>query len=423
MIDVLLSLAFVLGLTLTVFTIVRLLMVPSALRYEARHPRQPVDAPLVAGSIFTEPPLVSVVVPAYNEAVVIEHCVRSVVRSHYQPLEVVLVDDGSTDDTYQRMLALAAELPEVRAITQPNAGKGAALNTGIAASHGSVAMLVDADGIFRPDTVTEMVRAFDADRVGAVCGDDRPVNLNRVQTRFLALIGHLGTGLMRRALSELRVLPIVSGNTGAYRRDVLEQTGELREDTVGEDLELTWRVHRAGYLVRFAPRALVYAESPSTFRGLWRQRVRWARGLLETVRVHRSMIGNPRYGRFGMYLALNALTQIGVPILQVVLLAITLGLFFTGDMTVPTSVWAWVFFVGLPLAVLLLILALWLNRAFRDLRYAWTLPLWPVYSITMSLCMLRALWLELRKAESRWNKLDRTGVVSIPSPPVDGSPS
>jgi cellulose synthase/poly-beta-1,6-N-acetylglucosamine synthase-like glycosyltransferase len=275
-------------------------------------------------------------------------------------------------------------------------------------------MMVDADGVFGPDTISGLVHSFDDERIGAVCGNDRPVNLNRVQTCFLSLISHLGTGLMRRALDQLHCLPIVSGNIGAFRRDVLDLTGPLDEYTVGEDLELTWRVHKAGYRIAFAPHSLVYAESPSTVRGLWKQRVRWARGLLQTTATHLGLIGNPRYGTFGPYLAFNFFTQLLVPVLQIVALIVLAVLAATGDLTrVPATFWAWVLFFGLPLAVALLALSVAVDDAWADLRFAWTLPLWPFYSILMSCAMVWAMWLEFRRAENRWNKLDRTGVVSV----------
>jgi cellulose synthase/poly-beta-1,6-N-acetylglucosamine synthase-like glycosyltransferase len=219
---------------------------------------------------------------------------------------------------------------------------------------------------------------------------------------------------VRRALDVLRCLPIVSGNTGAFRRDVLERTGPLREDTVGEDLELTWRVYRAGYRVAFAPRALVHAESPSTLRGLWKQRVRWARGLLQSVRRHRDMIGNPRYGVFGPYLALTVATQVLLPVLQVAAFVVLVVLASMGDTSdLPDTALGVVLFTGLALSVVLLLVAVLLDRSPGDLRHAWTLPLWPFYSAVMSLVMLRALWLELSGADNRWNKLDRTGTISV----------
>ncbi|GAA1732525.1 glycosyltransferase family 2 protein [Isoptericola hypogeus] len=413
MVSVLTALLLVLGLSLLVVGVVRLAFVPSALVFEARQRRAP-TGPAGYGPLFAEPPLVSVVVPAYDEAVVIENCVRSVLRSDYPRYEVICVDDGSSDDTFVRMEALAAAHPEVTAVRQENAGKGAALNTGIAAASGDVLLLVDADGLFRPDTITRMLRGFRDPGVGAVCGSDRPVNLDRVQTRLLALISHVGTGLMRRALDVLGCLPVVSGNIGAFRREVLDRTGPLRTDTLGEDLELTWRVHREGYRVTFAPDALVYAESPSTLRGLWRQRVRWARGLLQATELHRSMIGRTRYRAFGIYLAYNTLAQIVAPFVQVlamVVLAVLVAV--DGPGSLPASWWGWILFLGLPLSLGLLLLAVLLDRAPGDLRQLWTVVLWPAYSLMMTFVMLEAARRELGNAENRWDKLDRSGTVSV----------
>jgi len=237
--DLLVAIGAIFGVMVLVVGAVRLAQVPFALVHAARFRPLPAEAPPEAGSIFEKAPAISVIVPAYNEGVVLENCLRSIVRSDYPDFEVICVDDGSTDETFALADRLAAELPCLTAVNQQNAGKGAALNRGIALARGDVLVLVDADGIFGPTTLTEMVRGFTDPRIGAVCGDDRPVNLDRVQTRFLALISHVGTGLLRRALHVLGMLPVVSGNTGAFRRDVLEQTGPLRTDTLGEDLELT----------------------------------------------------------------------------------------------------------------------------------------------------------------------------------------
>jgi len=415
MIDLLGATITVIGVTMLVAGLIRLAFVPFAFVHELRHRGGRDDsAPVTEGTIFDEPPMVTVVVPAYNEEVVIDHCLRSIMRSAYDRYEVIAVDDGSGDGTFARMQALAAEYPRITAVTQENAGKGAALNTGIARARGQVILLVDADGLFGPHTITRMLRGFTEESVGAVCGNDRPVNLDRFQTRFLALISHLGTGMMRRAMSQLRCLPVVSGNIGAFRADVLAATGPLREDTVGEDLELTWRVYGVGRRITFAPHALLYAESPSTPRALWRQRVRWARGLLQVTRLHRRMVGNPRYGMFGMYLVYNTVTQVAVPFLQLFSVLLLAGFAFAGRVpAVPTDLWQVLIFVGLPLSVLLLVLAVLLDREPRDLRHAWTLPVWPIYSSAMTLVMIRAVWLELRGAENRWNKLNRTGTVSI----------
>jgi cellulose synthase/poly-beta-1,6-N-acetylglucosamine synthase-like glycosyltransferase len=348
--------------------------------------------------------------------VVLENCVRSIMATSYPRTEVIVVDDGSSDDTPAVMAALGREFPQVRMLHQANAGKGAALNHGAAVSSGEVLVFVDADSLFQEDTLQRMLEGFDDENVGAVCGDDRPVNLDRVLTRLLTVISHIGTGLVRRSLSLLGCLPIVSGNSGAFRREVFAEVGGFDEDTVGEDLELTWRVHRAGRQVRFAPRALVLAESPSTVLGLWKQRVRWARGLLETTVRRAGMIGNPRYGVFGAYLLFNTVTMIVMPGLQLLVLVLLPVLALGGENHLPTTAWAWIGWLGLLLTLAIGLIAISLNRAWADLRHLWTLPLWPLYSVFVSFTMVRAIWLQAARRPSTWNKLERTGVVGLERP-------
>jgi len=407
------ALVLVIGVSLLAVGLVRLAILPWAIVFELRG-RSKGLGPAGCGPLFIQPPLVSVIIPAFEEGRVIGNCIQSLLRSDHARLEIVCVDDGSADDTYEWMRHFAAADPRVQAIRQANGGKGSALNTGIAASHGEVLLLADADGIFRPDTVTRLLRGFRDEKVGAVCGNDRPVNTDRILTRLLALISHVGTGLMRRALDTLGCLPIVSGNIGAFRRDVLEQTGPVDTSTLGEDLELTWRVHRSGYQVAFAPDAVVYAESPSTLRGLWRQRVRWARGLLQVTALHRRMVGNPRYGAFGIYLLFNTVSQVIAPFLQVLgAIALVVLVAVQGTRWLPESLIAWILFVGLGMSVVLLLAAVLVDRAPRDLRHAWTIVLWPLYSTLMTFVILDAARLELSNAENRWNKLERTGTVSV----------
>jgi len=355
---------------------------------------------------------VSVIVPAFNEAVVLRNCVESILRTDQAGLEVIIVDDGSTDGTAAVMNGLAAEHPAVRAVAQSNAGKGAALNRGIALARGDVLVFVDADGIFAPTTIGRLLSGFVDEGVGAVCGDDRPVNLDRVQTRLLSILSHVGTGLVRRALSLLHCLPIVSGNIGAFRADLVRELGGFRTDTVGEDLELTWRVYGAGYRVVFEPSAIVLAESPSTIRGLWRQRVRWSRGLLQTVGRHRRMIGNPAFGVFGVFLAFTVATMVVVPVLQLIALGCLAVLVPAARVEIGTDALSISGWLGLLVTLALVVFAIALNGAWRDLGHLWTLPLWPVYSVFVGLTMAAAIALELRGAEAPWHKLPRTGVVS-----------
>ena len=402
--NVLLELFSVLSFTCFAVGLVTLVYYPLALAFVFRRRKVPV--------FQTGAPLVSIIVPAYNEGRVIRHCVDSILASAYPNREIILVDDGSADDTLERMREYETQ-PGVTVLGRSNGGKASALNAGLRLARGEIILFVDADGIFERDTIGELLAAFDNERVGAVCGSDSPANLDRLLTRLANLQTHVGTGFARRALSFINCLPIVSGNLGAFRRSVLEATGPFREGFIGEDLELTWRVHKAGYRVVFQPRATVRAETPSTVRGLWKQRVRWARGLLQTARIHRDMFFNPRYGLFAFYLGINLVSMVLIPLFQLASIVILPILAVQEASPVPVNVLGIVGWLGLAFALVASVFSIALDRAWKDLRHLYVAPLWVLYSFFMDAVTVWALILELRGGEARWNKLERTGVVSL----------
>jgi cellulose synthase/poly-beta-1,6-N-acetylglucosamine synthase-like glycosyltransferase len=400
--NVIASIFFALMTPMVVIGFLELIYYPLALSFELRRRRH-------ASSPGAEP-WVSIIVPAYNEERVIRNCIESVLTDGYDRKEVFLVDDGSTDGT----LAIMRDYdhrPHVTVVSQPNRGKAAALNAGIARASGEILFFVDADGIFTSATIREMLTGFENPIVGAVCGNDEPVNLDRPQTHLLALLTH-GTAFVRRALSRVNCLSIVSGNCGAFRRSVVTEIGGFIEGFIGEDLELTWRVHRAGYRVNFRPQAMVYAEVPSTLRALWKQRVRWTRGLIQTARLHKDMMFTSRYGRVGWYLPLNILSTIIFPIVQLVALALLLLLVASGNSPISATLAGTITWAGLGIAMVAVCFALALDRAWKDLRFLYVIPAWAFFSLLLSLVTVSALILEARRAPTRWNKLARTGVVS-----------
>lgn len=141
---------------------------------------------------------ITVIVPAYNEGKVIGRCVESILASDYPNLEAILVDDGSTDDTLPVMLSYTRH-PNVIVISQPNTGKASAINRGLDRARGDFVLLVDANGVFAPDTVRRMLTGFTSGRVGAVCGNDAPINLNRIQTRLISIQTHVSTAATNRS--------------------------------------------------------------------------------------------------------------------------------------------------------------------------------------------------------------------------------
>ncbi|WP_326561481.1 glycosyltransferase [Micromonospora sp. NBC_01796] len=402
MIDLVSGVIVLLTVPLLLIGVLELAYYPVAVLAEVRRRHQPVFESVL--------PLVSVIVPAYNEERVLASCVESIIATRYPRKEIILVDDGSTDRTLAVMRQFAYH-PDVMVLTQRNGGKAAALNTGIRLARGEICCFVDADGVFTADTISQLLLGFDSATVGGVCGNDEPVNLDRHQTRLLALLTH-ATALVRRALAQVGCLTIVSGNCGAFRRRVVQEVGGFETGTLGEDLELTWRVRAAGYRINFQPRAMVYAEVPSTVSGLWRQRIRWTRGLVQTARRHRDLVGSRRHGRLGWYLVYNLVTMLAVPPVQLLTLGLVLLLAATGQLPSAPTVPALVLWIGLGAAAAHTLVAIALDRAWRDLRLLYILPAAAIFSVFSSVVTVRALWLEARGAPMRWNKLDRTGVRS-----------
>jgi cellulose synthase/poly-beta-1,6-N-acetylglucosamine synthase-like glycosyltransferase len=211
-------------------------------------------------------PTVSIIVPAFNEATRIENCVRSIQLTSYDRYEVVLVDDGSADNTFELMKGVAAADLRIKVLSQANLGRGAALTLGLRHAAGEIVMFMDADLVLSRNTVKRVLQGFADERTGAVFGDARPATLNPKRPRILASLGR-GAGLLRRAVAVSACLPGRAGNIRAVSRTVLEEIGPVPHDLWGGDLELTRRVRRAGYRVAFAPRDLACADTSVTTAG------------------------------------------------------------------------------------------------------------------------------------------------------------
>jgi poly-beta-1,6 N-acetyl-D-glucosamine synthase len=223
---------------------------------------------------------VSIIVPAFNEAAGIEEALRSLLHTrHPGDFEVIVVDDGSTDDTAAVVERLA--LPHTRVIRQTNAGKPVALNTGIANAANDIVVLVDGDTVFEPTTIEHLIAPFTDERVGAVSGNPRVAN----RRRFLGQLQHVeylrGCSLDRRMQGQLGMMWCVPGAVGAFRKSALEEVGMVPSDTLAEDTDVTVALRRRDWKVEYAPKANAYTEVPTTWRGLWKQRFRWSYGILQ----------------------------------------------------------------------------------------------------------------------------------------------
>ncbi len=242
-------------------------------------------------------PTVSVLIPAFNEQAVITRTVRAVLAGPEPPLEVIVVDDGSTDGTGDEVARIAAEDARVTLVRQANAGKAAALNRALAIAGGEVLICLDADTVFTPETIPRLVRHFADPRVGAVAGNVRVGNRVNLWTLWQSIEYVVSQNLDRRAYALLNAVTVVPGAVGAWRRAAVTGAGGFVADTLAEDMDLTWRLRRAGWRIVNESAAIGYTEAPDSLRALFKQRFRWTHGTLQCLWKHRDALG--RYGWFG----------------------------------------------------------------------------------------------------------------------------
>jgi peptidoglycan/xylan/chitin deacetylase (PgdA/CDA1 family)/GT2 family glycosyltransferase len=236
-------------------------------------------------------PPVSILVPAHNEAVGIERAVRSLAGSRYAgPLEVVVVDDGSSDGTAAIVQRLAAEYAQLRLVRQANAGKAAALNRALVASRHEIVVTVDADTVFEPDTLALLVQRFREPRVGAISGNTKVGNRRGLLGHWQHIEYVMGFNLDRRMYEVLGCTPTVPGAIGAFRRQALADIGGVSGATLAEDTDITLDIGRAGWRVVYEGRARAWTEAPSTLRAFYRQRSRWAYGTIQSMWKHRQAL-------------------------------------------------------------------------------------------------------------------------------------
>jgi len=263
-------------------------------------------------------PRVAVLIPAYNEEKVIVRTIRSVMMSNYKNLRILVIDDGSTDNTYRA--ATAAYPAEIAAgrltvLTKPNGGKADALNYGLEKTREDIYIGIDADGVIAHDAITNLVPHFADPKIGAVAGNAKVGNRVNLWTRWQALEYITSQNFERRALDLFDVVIVVPGAIGAWRTRAVKEGGGYHTNTVAEDADLTMNLLEQGYSVIYEDRALAFTEAPVNMDGLIRQRFRWSFGILQAIFKHRGAIVRRR--AMGLFALPNTLVfQILLPLVS-----------------------------------------------------------------------------------------------------------
>ena len=241
-------------------------------------------------------PLITVIIPAYNEERVIEASVRGVLASAYRHIEVIVADDGSRDRTAAIVSERFGGDERVRLLRLANGGKSAALNRALALANGAIVVALDADTQFERETIGRLARWFVDGRIGAVAGNAKVGNRVNLVTRWQAVEYVTAQNIERRALMRFDAIMVVPGAVGAWRREALDAVGGYPEDTLAEDQDLTIAIQSAGWRIAYDEDAVAWTEAPETFRALAKQRFRWSYGTLQCLWKHRGVLGRGRPG-------------------------------------------------------------------------------------------------------------------------------
>lgn len=235
-------------------------------------------------------PTVTVIVPVYNEEVVIEKTITSILKSNYPITEILVVDDGSTDNTASVVEDTFYYYHRVRLIRKRNGGKSSALNLGFKRARGEIVITIDADTLLAKETISHLVSSFRDPEVAAVSGNCKIGNIRNLLTLWQHIEYVTANNLERRACEELNIITVVPGSNSAWRKSAVKEVGYYDTDTLAEDTDMTIKILNKGYKIIYDDRAISYEECPEKVRAFIKQRFRWSYGILQCTWKHKGNI-------------------------------------------------------------------------------------------------------------------------------------
>jgi len=354
---------------------------------------------------------VSVVLAGYNEEQIIGRTLHSVLASKHPLAEVIMVNDGSTDRTGEKVREVARRDSRVHLIEQENTGKPGALNAGLRKASSEIIVTLDADTLVTPETIGRLVRHIAADstgRLGAVAGVVRVGNRKRnLLTRWQSLEYLTQIGVERAAQDGMGAISIVPGACAAWRKAAIQQVGGYTDVTLAEDCDLSLSLHRAGWRVTQDDEAIAFTEAPETVDALLDQRVRWTFGSLQAIWKHRDLLFRSRYGLLGWYVLPQHALAIIVPLVFLPFIV------FMGIRTAhEQGIQVVLFYFLLFLAAHLIIAAVGIVLMREKWRHLWMVPVYRiVYEPLRAYLLYTAVYMAVRGVRAGWKKLARTGTL------------
>ncbi len=359
-------------------------------------------------------PLISIIVPAYNEEINAVRTINSLLMQDYPNLQIVFVDDGSKDSTYSTVSNAFKNTSSVKVYTKQNGGKASALNVGIAKAISEFVICIDADTQLKTDAVSKLMEKFTSEKVAAVAGNVKVGNEINMITKWQSIEYITSQNFDRRAFDLLDCITVVPGAIGAFRKAAVIEAGGLTTDTLAEDCDLTMRLHRIGYEVRNCNDAISYTEAPETMKQFMKQRFRWSFGVMQCFWKHRDAAFNPRYKNFGMIAMPNILIfQMILPFLAPLAdLVLLLSLIAAGFGIIPASISHIIIYY--LIFTLVDVVGAALAFAFEKEDYkklVWMIPQRLVYRQLMYYIIIKSFSSAIKGELQGWGVLKRTGNV------------
>jgi peptidoglycan-N-acetylglucosamine deacetylase len=360
----------------------------------------------------THQPPVSIIVPAYNESITIQKTIDNLLQQNYAHFNIIFIDDGSTDDTYDIALKLYQHNPLVQIFTKANQGKASALNYGICKCNNEFVVCIDADTILLPDAIAQMMHYFINEKIGAVAGNVKVGNKNNMLTNWQSIEYITAQNIDRRAFDLINGIAIVPGAIGAFRKQAIIEAGGFASDTLAEDCDLTIRINKNGYTIRNCNTAIAMTEAPETITGLLKQRFRWNYGVMQSFWKNKHACFNIKYKGLGMLGLPNILLfQIVLPLLSPIA-----DLFFIFSMFWSNTQMQSNHHVAIGYVVLLLIDIVFSGIAFyfegehfRKLFYV--IPQRIFYKPLMYIVIFKSVIKAIKGETQNWGSIARTGNV------------
>ena len=237
-------------------------------------------------------PFVSIIVPAFNEVEVIQASLSSLLELRYPYYEIIAVDDGSDDGTFEKMKEFEGNHYGVRVqvFRKENSGKADTLNYGIRRSKAPIVVCMDSDSRLTPDALRYAIRHFGDPNVGAVAGNVKVANRHNLWTKLQALEYIEGLNIVRKAQAFFRSVNVIPGPLGIFRRVAVERTGGYDSDTYAEDFDMTVKILADDWKINYEPKAVAFTEAPESLLDIIKQRYRWSRGILQALRKQRALL-------------------------------------------------------------------------------------------------------------------------------------